>query len=33
MTTRTTADVGHRSKQPTVAQIDGFRGRLIGADQ
>jgi FAD/FMN-containing dehydrogenase len=31
MTTATTAKVGHQSKQPTVAQIDGFRGRLISA--
>ncbi len=31
MTTATTAEVGHRSKQPTVVGIDGFRGRLISA--
>jgi hypothetical protein len=28
MTTPTTADVGHGSMEPTVVQIDGFRGRL-----
>ena len=27
MTTPTTAEVGHRSKDPTVVGIDGFRGR------
>jgi hypothetical protein len=32
MTTPTTVPVGHGSKQPTVVQIDGFRGRLISAD-
>jgi hypothetical protein len=32
MTTPTTAEVGHGSKVPTVAEIDGFRGRLISAD-
>jgi FAD/FMN-containing dehydrogenase len=32
MTTPMTAEVRHRSKEPAVAQIDGFRGRLIGAD-
>ena len=32
MTTPTTAEVGHRSTEPTVAGIDGFRGRLISAD-
>src|SRR5262245_32114108 len=31
MTTLRTADVRHGSKQPTVVQIDGFRGRLIDA--
>ena len=30
--TTTTAEVGHRSKKPTVVEIDGFRGRLISAD-
>jgi len=28
MTTPTTAEVGHGSKEPTVVEIDGFRGRL-----
>src|SRR5918912_855142 len=32
MTTPTTAEVGHWGKAPTVAQIDGFRGRLITSD-
>src|SRR5262245_59081466 len=32
MTTPTLAEVGRRSKQPTVVEIDGFRGRLINAD-
>ena len=32
MTTPTTAEVGHGSKEPTVVEIDGFRGRLISAD-
>jgi FAD/FMN-containing dehydrogenase len=32
MATATTAEVGHRSGQPIVAKIDGFRGRQIGAD-
>jgi FAD/FMN-containing dehydrogenase len=32
MTTPTTAEVGHRRKEPTVVEIDGFRGRLIRAD-
>ena len=32
MTTPTTAEVSHRSKAPTVVEIDGFRGRLISAD-
>jgi len=32
MTTLTTAEAGHRSKQPPVLQIDGFRGRLIRVD-
>jgi hypothetical protein len=31
MTTATTMPLGHGSKQPTVVQIDGFRGRLIHA--
>lgn len=31
MTTPTTAESGHRSKQPTLVEIDGFRGRLISA--
>ena len=33
MTTLTTAEVGHGSKEPTVVEIDGFRGRLISTDQ
>lgn len=33
MTTATNAEVGHRSKEPSALQIDGFRGRLIGTDQ
>jgi FAD/FMN-containing dehydrogenase len=33
MTTPTTAEVGGGSREPIVVQIDGFRGRLIGADQ
>ena len=32
MTTPTLAEVGHGSKEPTVVEIDGFRGRLISAD-
>ena len=32
MTTPTPAQVGHRSKGPTLARIDGFRGQLISAD-
>ncbi len=32
MTTPTTAEFGHGSKEPTVVEIDGFRGRLISAD-
>ena len=32
MTTPTTAKVRRATKEPTVAQIDGFRGRLISAD-
>lgn len=32
MTTQTTAEVRRGSKKPTVAEIDGFRGRLITAD-
>ena len=32
MTTPTTADVGYGTREPTVAKIDGFRGRLISAD-
>ena len=31
MSTATTAEAGHKSKAPTVAEIDGFRGRLIAA--
>src|SRR5262245_35493579 len=31
MTTPTTAEVGYGSKEPTVVEIDGFRGRLIRA--
>src|SRR5574341_1228578 len=31
MTIPTTAEVGRRSKQPAVAEIDGFRGCLISA--
>ena len=32
MITSTTMEVRQRSKQPTAVQIDGFRGRLIAAD-
>jgi FAD/FMN-containing dehydrogenase len=32
MTTPTTAELCHRSKQPILVEIDGFRGRLISAD-
>ena len=32
MTTLTTAKVGHRSKEPAVKEIDGFRGQLISPD-
>ncbi len=32
MTTSTTAEVRHRSKGPTVVEIDGLRGQLISAD-
>jgi FAD/FMN-containing dehydrogenase len=32
MTTPTTADAGYRSKVAAVVSIDGFRGRLISAD-
>jgi FAD/FMN-containing dehydrogenase len=32
MTTTTTAEVGRGSKEPAVVQIDGFRGRLISAN-
>ena len=32
MTTPTTAEVGHRTKDPTVVEIDGFRGRVISAE-
>jgi FAD/FMN-containing dehydrogenase len=32
MTTSTTAEVGQGSKEPTVVEINGFRGRLITAD-
>jgi FAD/FMN-containing dehydrogenase len=31
MTTTTSAPVGHGSKQPTVVEIEGFRGRLMSA--
>jgi len=31
MTIPTTAEVGHGGKPPTVAEIEEFRGRLIGA--
>src|SRR5262245_33040981 len=31
MTTATTTEVGHGSKKPSVAEIEGFRGRLISA--
>src|SRR5262249_18959906 len=31
MTTPTPAEAGHGSKEPTVVEIDGFRGRLISA--
>jgi hypothetical protein len=30
--TPTTAEVGHRSKKSTIAELDGFRGRLLNAD-
>jgi FAD/FMN-containing dehydrogenase len=33
MTTATTLEVGHGTKQRTVAEIDGFRGVLISADR
>ena len=33
MVTATIAEGGHRGRKPTGVQIDGFRGRLIGADQ
>jgi FAD/FMN-containing dehydrogenase len=33
MKTAATANVGHRGKEPSVLEIDGFRGRLIRADQ
>ena len=32
MTTPTTAELSHRSKQPTVVELDRFRGRLISSD-
>jgi FAD/FMN-containing dehydrogenase len=32
MTTPTAAEAGHRSKEPIVVQIDGFRGQLIGPE-
>src|SRR5688500_1850184 len=32
MTIPTTAEVGNAGKPPTVAEIEEFRGRLIGAD-
>jgi hypothetical protein len=28
MTTPTTAEVGRGSKEPTIVEIDGFRGRV-----
>ena len=31
MVTPTTAEVSQRTRKPTVVEIDGFRGRLIGA--
>ena len=31
MTTTTTAEAGHRGRMPSVAEIPGFRGRLISA--
>src|SRR5262245_50905096 len=31
MTTSTSAEVGHGSRQPAVVEIGGFRGRLISA--
>src|SRR5262245_13036651 len=31
MTTPTTPEVGHGRREPTVVEIDGFRGRLIRA--
>src|SRR5262245_47907657 len=31
MTTLTTAEAGRGSKEPTVMEIEGFRGRLISA--
>src|SRR5262249_55866094 len=31
MTTPTLAEVGHGSKEPTVVEIDGFRGRRISS--
>src|SRR3546814_12229182 len=31
MTTPTPAEIGHGSREPAVAEIDGFRGRLITA--
>jgi FAD/FMN-containing dehydrogenase len=32
MTTATIVEFGHGTKAPTVIEIDGFRGRLIGVD-
>ena len=32
MTTPTIAEVSRGSKEPTVVEISGFRGRLISAD-
>jgi FAD/FMN-containing dehydrogenase len=32
MTTQTTARISRRTKQPLIAEIDGFRGRLIGTE-
>src|SRR5262245_56292341 len=33
MTTRMTAEIGSGRKHPAVVEIEGFRGRLITADQ
>jgi FAD/FMN-containing dehydrogenase len=32
MTTATLAEAGHESREPAVAEVDGFRGRLITAN-